>query len=316
MPNVFELTERPAENLFYKRNDPEDKRLGEHVGINIKDYEKSNVVIVGSPQDEGVKRNKGRAGAAKAPDEIRAALYKLVVSKNIKSLKVFDLGNLKTNQSLEEIHSSQEEVIYSLLKDNKKIIMLGGGNDISYPDCKALSRFNKKILALNIDSHFDVRSNSPRNSGTSYRMLLEEKLINGKDFFEIGIKDFASSAAHEKYLKTKGAHIIFYNDLKKKSIEKTLKEILAAHKSKNIFWGFDMDSVKSSEAPGVSAPSPLGLTADQAAAIASLAGENMNTKIFEISEVNPVFDIDSKTSKLAAIMIWHFLNNLRLIVVG
>jgi arginase family enzyme len=30
------------------------------------------------------------------------------------------------------------------------------------------------VLALNVDAHFDVRADSPRNSGTPYRQLLEE----------------------------------------------------------------------------------------------------------------------------------------------
>jgi formiminoglutamase len=308
--NIFESTVRPNENLFYKRNDPEDIRLGEKIKSDIKDYYDSNVVILGSPQDEGVIRNKGREGAKDAPDKIREALYKLVSSNKIDKLKIFDIGNIKTDSSLEEIHNKQEEVVYQLLKENKKIIILGGGNDISYPDGKALSRFNNNLLAFNIDSHFDVRSDKSRNSGTPYRMLLEENLIKPKNFFEIGIKQFSSSVVHKKYLETKKCNILYFDEVKRNGLKKLLKEILLKKKNKVLFWGFDMDSVSASDAPGVSAPDPIGLSADEAVLISEFAGKDKRTNIFEISEVNPKYDIDNRTSKLAAIMIWHFLNVL------
>lgn len=308
--NIFELTTRPDDNLFYKRNDPEDIRLGEVVRRNIEGFYGSNIVILGSPQDEGVIRNKGREGAKEAPDKIREAFYKLAVNEKINSLKIFDIGNIKIEGSLEEIHEKQEEVVYQLLKGNNKIIIIGGGNDISYPDCKALSRFDNNILVFNIDSHFDIRADKPGNSGTSYRMLLEEKLIRPKNFYGIGIKEFASSSIHKNYLESKGSNTFYLDEVKKKGIKKLLKEILLKKKNKGLFWGFDMDVVNSSDAPGVSAPNPIGLSAEDVILIAEAAGKEKRTKIFEISEVNPKYDIDNRTSKLAAIMIWYFIKEL------
>lgn len=306
--NIFKLTAKPDKNLFFKKNDPNDIRLGEIVKSNPKDYANSDFVIIGCPQDIGVKRNKGREGAAKAPDIIRKNFYKLVSNPNFLKKKFFDLGNINTQGSLEEIHKIQEKIISQILIDNKKVIVLGGGNDISYPDCKGLSSLKKEILALNIDSHFDVRFNKPRNSGTSYFMLLEQEIIKGKNFWEIGIKSANSSPQHEKYLKSKKANILFIEKLLESKIDKNISEILKKNKSEVIFWGFDMDSVKASDAPGVSAPSPFGLASEDAIKIATLAGKDKRTKIFEISEVNPKFDIDDRTSRLAALMIWYFIN--------
>ena len=282
--NIFNLTAIPNEALFYKRNDPEDIRLGEKVGSKMEDYNESNLVILGSPQDKGVIRNKGREGAKFAPDKIRESLYKFSVSEKIESLKLFDLGNIKIAGSLEEIHDRQEEVVYQLLKDNKKVIILGGGNDISYPDCKALSRFSKNPLAFNIDSHFDVRSDKIRNSGTSYRMLLDENLVNPKNFYEIGIKKHSSAIKHKNYLEKKGSHIFYYDKIRGGKIKKILKEILSKKKNKALFWGFDIDSINGSDAPGVSAPNPTGFSIEEALLIAEIAGHDKRTKIFEISE--------------------------------
>ena len=309
--NIFNLTTRPNEDLLYKRNDPEDIRLGEKVYSKTEDYSKADVVILGSPQDEGVIRNKGREGAKLAPDKIRESFYKLTLSEKIKSIKIFDLGNIKIEDSLEDIHKRQEEVVFQLLSDNKKVIILGGGNDISYPDCKALSKYNNNPLVFNIDSHFDVRPDKTRNSGTSYRMLLDENLVNPKNFYEIGIKQHSSAIAHKNYLKKKGSRIYYYDKISGRKINKVLMEILLKKKNKILFWGFDIDSIKESDAPGVSAPNPVGFSSEEALLIAETAGREKRTKIFEISEVNPKFDFDNKTSRLAALIIWRFLNGMK-----
>ena len=100
--NIFQATHRPRAELFYSRNDPLDKKMGEFVQQEFSDYEAADVVIVGCPQDEGVRRNKGRIGAAKAPDEIRKALYRMSVPEKIFFQKTFDLGNIHILKTLEQ----------------------------------------------------------------------------------------------------------------------------------------------------------------------------------------------------------------------
>ena len=95
---IFENVDSPKVDLLYKRNDPNDVRLGEVVRVDRADYEAANVVIIGCPQDEGVQRNKGRIGAAFAPDEIRRALYRLVMP-NTANLALFDACLLYTSPS-------------------------------------------------------------------------------------------------------------------------------------------------------------------------------------------------------------------------
>lgn len=300
----------PADDILWSsRNDPDDKRVGDIVLKSCDDYEQSEHIILGSPQDIGVERNKGRTGAEKAPGKIRSSLCKLAATENIINSGLFDLGDIIVSGSLEETHHRHEKVIASLLRDNKKVLVLGGGNDISYPDCRALSEYNRSTLALNIDSHPDVRSDTLRNSGTSYRMLLEENLIDGENFFEIGVKPFAASAAHKKYLNKNAVRLLMLDEVKSKGIENVLNGILQQNRSEVIFWGFDMDVVSVISAPGVSAPAPVGFNAEEAVSVAKIAGKDKRTKIFEISEVNPDYDIDDRTSKLAAIMIWNFLNS-------
>jgi formiminoglutamase len=301
----FSSTTRPAEELFYQRGDPNDRRLGEIVGCEQAQYDAAQIVILGCPQDEGVQRNGGRPGAATAPDEIRRCLYKL--AWNSPESTLFDLGNTQIQSTLEDTHALHQQVVENVLHNGKILIVLGGGNDLSYPDCAGLAALYPDPLALNIDAHFDVRADDPRNSGTPYRQLLEENLLLAERFYEMGSQPQANSQVYKNYLAEKGVRVHDLESLRRAGISTMFRAILNESDSEAIFWGFDMDSVRASDAPGVSAPSPIGLTGEEFCKIAAIAGEDSRSKILEITEVNPRYDIDARTSRLAAIAIWHFL---------
>ncbi len=71
-------TTRTPDSLFFSRNDPADPRMGDAVLRAADDYKRAKVVLIGCPQDEGVRRNGGRVGAAQAPAEIWRFFYRLV----------------------------------------------------------------------------------------------------------------------------------------------------------------------------------------------------------------------------------------------
>ncbi|MCH7947594.1 MAG: formimidoylglutamase [candidate division Zixibacteria bacterium] len=296
--------------MFGKSPDSDDRKMGDLVSGEASDYDDAEIIIIGCPQDEGVRRNNGRVGAAAAPDKIRQLLYQLTSPPELTTGRVVDLGNIKIADTLEETHEIQAKVVAEIIGDKKRLIVLGGGNDISYPDCLGLSKVHKSILALNIDSHFDVRENEVRNSGTPYRQLLEENIIRPENFFELAIQPFANSEIYWQYLKSKGVSIHTLEQLRQQGIEKTLRSILDKNKADAIFWGFDIDSVRSADAPGVSASYSTGLTSEEILSIAAIAGRDARSKILEISEVNPTYDIDNRTAKLAAQIVIRYLCSL------
>lgn len=312
MFNIFENTSRPDSNLFFKKNDSNDLRLGEIVSFDPEFYNSSEIVILGCPQDEGVARNKGRTGAALAPDAIQAQFYKLT-DFGI-SLKLFALGNTIIQTSLEETHAVHTKIVERVLRDGKRLIILGGGNDISYADGAAMARTfgDSNWIALNIDAHFDVRDDSPRNSGTPYRQLLDEKLLEPTKFYEMAWQPQANSKIYHSFLLGLGVNLTSLSELQSRaaqvnfSVAAAFTKILPQYNTEAIFWGFDVDAVRAPDAPGTSAPSPIGLTGEEFVELASLAGKCAETKIIEFTEVNPNFDVDNRTAKLVAVAMHEF----------
>ena len=298
---------RPDPILFYSRRDPLDPRIGDIVSSNFDAYGAAQVVIMGCPQDDGVLRSGGRPGAAAGPTEIRRALYRLSTA-GITGLKVQDVGDIVPQGKLEATHALQQQWVQQFLTDGKRVITLGGGSDMAYPDCSALSYIAPNLAAINIDSHFDVRNDPQCNSQTPFNQLLEENCVRPEALFQIGYQLQINSPADERYLRERGVNMCSLKSLRELGVSQAFRHML---RSKNrfdaIFWAFNMDSVRGSDAPGVSTPNPLGLTSEEYCLLADIAGHDDRTRVVEFSNVNPACDVDSLTSRLAAVAIHYYL---------
>jgi formimidoylglutamase len=293
-------------------NNFDDPRLADQIlPFTEKNFEEADVILLGVPTDKGVRRNGGRIGAAQAPDEIRKQLYKLTPfasNGSIANIKIIDYGNITAN-TLEEIHSKSKDAVSNFIKNGKTVIALGGGHDITYPLASGL--YNgiemKDFSLINIDAHLDVREKKDglHHSGSSFRLLIEEKILHPKYFMEFGIQQFSFAESHLYWIKQKGATILFYEDLSGKDVANKFRALLPPELP--LYISFDIDAVRSSDAPGASAPSPIGFRSVDALGMCFEAGRHATTKMLDIAEVNPLFDRDNRTSKLAARMIAWFL---------
>ena len=310
MSETFQNLTQTDEKLFFKKNDRSDVRLGEIVPLTK--YEDANIVILGCPQDEGVKRNNGRLGAALAPDAIRAQFYRLTPFGI--NLKIHDAGNLELSSSLEEMHDELTAIVAKILEDGKKLIILGGGNDISYADGRAMSQVfgAGNWLGVNTDAYLDVRADATRSSGTPYRQLLDEKLIRPDYLYEIAFQPQLISPTHYRYLQNLNVNLVSVEQLRsRETADLELRELMRQKfirhsESLTAFFAFDLHSVRSSDAPGTSNPSPVGLRSGEFLNLVQFAAKLVNTKIIEFTEVNPNFDVDDRTAKLAAVAMHRF----------
>lgn len=310
VPEMFRHLRTTDAALFHRSADPSDRSMGEIVSSRPEDYHQSRIVQLGYPEDEGVRRNHGRAGAADAPREIRRQLFRLSAPATLlEGRAMMDAGDVRLGATLEETHTRLRDILGVLHRDGKGAIVLGGGNDISYPDVAALSDVcgARRVLALNIDSHFDVREAEQTTSGTPYRQLLEEGYLEPGNLFPLGHKPGTNSPVYAAYLAKKGVRPLSLQEVRARGLDAALDAILARRDVDALFWGFDMDAVKSGDAPGVSAGYPVGFTGAEVCRIAARAGADPRSRVLEISECNPRFDVDGRTARLAAMMIVAYL---------
>lgn len=324
MENFLNYLEHPDPSLFYKRNEHGDIRFGEIVHadpLEISNALEEGVskrstcaVIIGFPYDEGTSRNRGRAGASLAPDAIREAFYKLTPTKSIPvstiNVTLFDAGNLVGGMKLENALNKLEEIITYFLKAGFVPVVLGGSNDLSYADFRACCNVFKECGAINIDSHLDLREYpSGITSGSAYRMLIESNILKGKNLVEYGIQEFVNSADHLLFAKENEVSVVTISELrfKKNAVAFTQSYQEVSERVNRVYVSFDIDSARSSDAPGVSAGLPTGLSAEEICECAYIAGSEHKTAMIDICEFNPRYDVDRRTAKLCALIIANFL---------
>lgn len=303
-------------DLFFSKNDPQDIRLGDLVKSgSIQDVVPQNSFTVsGYTDDEGIKLNGGRVGAAEAPLRIRQFLYKMTPPiLDTQSFTMCDLGNLNTSGSLEERHQHAEDMSYQQHQKGLRPLTFGGGHDYGFPDAsgflKAYQGSQKKPIVLNFDAHLDVRPvQNGFNSGTPFFRLLSA-YENQFDFFEIGIQPQCNSVHHRNWAVSKGTHVFDSSFIQKHGLLGLLKtsEFQKLEDKTPLFISFDIDALTSTEAPGCSQAWPTGFHLQDYLFLFAELKKRFDIRGLGIYEVSPPLDIDNYTSKAAALIAYHFL---------
>jgi formimidoylglutamase len=306
----------PDESLFFSRNDPDDLRLGDLATRHPGDFPaKARVAIIGVPQDIGVARNGGRPGASEAPDAIRRMLYRLTpfdvaTGRSIEHGMIRDLGDIHCGGELEEIHARLTAVVSDVCRAGVIPIVLGGGHDTTYAAATGVAAVHGTLGMINADAHLDVRAPNPmRNSGTSFRMLIEEGCLDPECFVELGIQSHVNAEAHVRWLTGRGGRIITLDEIRSAGLHAQLAAALriATAGERPLYGTLDIDGVRASEAPGVSAPLPDGFSTTELLEVALTLGRHPSIRGLDIVEVNPRFDRDNATARLAAHAIVRFI---------
>jgi formiminoglutamase len=306
MQRLTELTTARSPDVYPTRDDADDPRIGDRLARTRGDVGSAAVVLLGYPEDEGVRRNRGRPGCAAGPDAVRSALSRLPTAR-IDLTRFADLGDTQIGPTLEQSHQRHRELIERLIAAGKRVIVIGGGNDVSFPDVAGLAAAAGPVFAVNIDNHFDVRSDRPANSGTPYRQLIEGGHLVPTAFVELGEQPWANSQIYRDWLQAQGVHRFPLTELRRIGHAALLQPLLERHADHAQFWGFDADVVSAAYAPGVSAPNPAGMSADLYLELVEYAAAQPQARLIEFSEFNPQFDSDGRTARLVAVAVWTVL---------
>lgn len=277
---------------------------------------KSSVGILGVPFDYGIYLVGGRPGARLAPQNIKKEFFKLIKGKKLFDfIEIIDYGNVNPKgRKVKETHERLRKAVLKIIKDGSLPIVIGGSHDNSYGSSKALAQICKKVGGINIDAHYDVRPviNGKINSGTPFRRLLDDKILIGKNFVELGLHSPRNLVEHYKYLMQKKTTVLKLDSINEVGIKKAMdKALRVASKNTNaVVFDIDIDGVQKRFAPGCSAPCVKGFTKKQVLQAAFIAGQNEKVKLFNLMEVSPVYDINNKTVKLAAQLVLSFIKGV------
>lgn len=288
-----------------------DPRIRDLLKGSLVEGESPKVVLIGFPSDEGVRRNNGRRGAANAPDQIRKALCKLTPDARFPEQfstlirQTHDSGDIPVTGDLEKDQQKLGEEVGAYLKKGVIPIILGGGHETAFGHFWGYVRAGLKVSVFNLDAHTDVRplKKGKAHSGSPFRQVMEHHSDCCGTYFAAGLQPASVSINHLNFITENGGNYRFRDETDISFIEKWFQK----QESERLMVTFDMDSVDQAFAPGVSAPCANGLSSTLFTRAAYLAGKCLYVASFDVSEVNPEYDRDGQTSKLAALAVWNFL---------
>lgn len=277
--------------------------------------------IIGYSCEEGVKRNQGRIGAKEAPKTIRKSLSKLPI--HFYDKHITDFGNIIClEDDMEACQNGLLKTISHLITNKVFPIVLGGGHDVAYGHFNGIKKAlrhkaKNKIGIINFDAHFDLRQIEDKpNSGTPFNQILLEASKDNQlvDYFVIGIQQQSNTKMLFNIAKENQVQFVSnLNCTTSKKYIKSIKKSLSTFINQNdyIYISIDMDGFSSAYAPGVSAPSALGFLPFFFFNILEFILKSNKVISCDIAEVNPAFDVDNKTSKLAAKIVDFIVQNYK-----
>lgn len=302
------MWKEPNEEIWQGRVDAEASSVRFHqtVKCQLLDHlpevtDEKGFSLIGFASDEGVRRNQGRIGAAKAPNIIRSYLGHLPYHNP--NISIHDVGNVACEDG--DMERAQVELgkgIYKILKNNYIPIIIGGGHETVYGHYLGVREFtgkNKSIGIINIDAHFDLRDDETPSSGTMFSQIFASDDDVG--YLCLGIQRFGNTKALFDAADRVGCTYVFAEDIQN---DETFDIIDSFSKKHDVLLlTLCSDAIAASSAPGVSAPAPDGLEPRTVRTLIRYIARKDHTISFDLCEVNPLVDEGDQTSRLAALLL-------------
>ena len=233
-------------------------------------------------------------------NEIRKYFYQLAgFSKNV---KIYDLGNLKSGNTPNDLAIGLRDVIVELFSLNIIPIIIGNSEDILYPNYMAYQKFDKEINLVSIDSKIRITEDREKSYKSSLWKIIVENSESLFNFYNIGYQTHFVSSKIEKYLADQ-LHFAYRLGY----IRNNLKEVEPIFRDADLI-GLNISSIRPSDAFGQSNASPNGYYGEEICQLARYAGMSSKLSSFGIFDYNQQFDINLQTAHLIAQIIWYFID--------
>lgn len=274
----------------------------------------NGIVIIGFMSDEGVRRNKGRTGAKEGPAALRKACCNHAYHFHEETL-LFDAGNVRCiGEDLEGAQAALRQVIKKIRSAGFFPFVFGGGHEVAYPHFMGVhdgEGQDKTIGVINFDAHFDLRIPEIfASSGTPFYQISQQCELAKRPFkyFCLGIQESANTQALFNRAENLGTEYILASDCRDARLATITSKIHDFSMEVDaLYLTICLDVFDVAFAPGVSAPTAIGLKPEIALSIIKEITSSGKLIAADIAELNPSFDHNNMTANLAAKLAYEIM---------
>lgn len=333
----------PKDILQFTRKRSNETKFGEDVIVinDAKHWEKElenpdcKFVLLGIPEDIGVRANYGRGGAHTAWKPALESFLSQQSNAFLNAKQCLVLGHVYVEDLMErsnelvskaksdiaglrelvaEVDKRVTGIVQKVIEANKIPVIIGGGHNNSYPIIKGCSQaLAKKINVINCDPHTDFRPLEGRHSGNGFSYAYKENYVNNYSVCCLH-EQYNTASVLEDFTKN-NAHLYFssYEDVfvrESKPFSAALNQNIAFVKNQSCGVEIDLDAI--TNVPS-SAKTSSGISPVQARQYVYQCGHQLNALYLHIAEGAPILShikADNKTGKLIAYLISDFMKGV------
>lgn len=291
-------------------------------------------VLLGVPEDIGVRANFGRQGAASAWETAITSIVNLQHNRFNKGSRLAILGHIdvagamtqaqgldvaykgdrkKMSDLIDAIDKEVSHVVCQIISAGKIPIIIGGGHNNAYGNIKGAALANgHAVNVINFDAHTDFRILEGRHSGNGFSYAFEEGFL--KKYFIFGLHENYASKGVMETIKKNTDRIKFntYEQIsirKEKSFTAEIHHALEFIEDEPFGIEIDLDAL-----PNVasSAMTPSGFSIEKARQFLHHFGSSSKAAYLHICEGAPSLDNDKNshlTGKLIAYLVTDFMKS-------
>ncbi len=317
MERIIPFTETQREHLVSKRQG--ETKLGEKILLINENTEieealqacASKYVVVGIPEDIGVKANFGKPGAESAWSYFLPSFLNLQSNQALSGDEILLLGQVNLSDIQQQAQSldpripehrtmlyllvSQVDVIIAeltemIIASGKTLIAIGGGHNNSYPIIKGTSLATQSpLVVLNFDPHADLRAMEGRHSGNGFSYAYEEGYLSYYHVFglqeELNNTHILSQLRTEKYKSADFWHQLL--NIPFENWKPILKESIDRFATDT--WGLEIDCDCITHFPA-SAYNANGLSESELRSLSSFVATYKKLNYIHICEAAPILE--------------------------
>ena len=294
-------------------------------------------VLLGIPEDIGVRANYGRGGAHTAwkpalesflnqqsnlffDAQTCCVLGHIVVDDLMQKADELSAQNNNINtitglrKLVSELDGRVTAIIHKIVKLDKIPVVIGGGHNNSFPIIKGASEaLAQKIHAINCDPHSDFRALEGRHSGNGFSYAFEQGFLEKYAVFCMHEQYNTKTVLHDFFKQPQHLYYNTYEDVfvrEKLTYTTALQQAISFVNGHHCGVEIDMDAI--TNVPS-SAKTSSGLSPIQARQYVYACGQRLNTTYLHIAEGAPILShikADNKTGKLIAYLITDFIKGV------
>ncbi|MEY8848118.1 formimidoylglutamase [Psychroserpens sp. XS_ASV72] len=233
---------------------------------------------------------------------IRTALYSLFPGNW--HTNIADLGDIPSGATVEDSYYAVKTIISVLLEKKIIPIIIGGSQDLTYPNYRAYDTMAPMVNIVNVDSNFDLGDASVEMKNNSFLgKIILEKPYNLFNYSAIGYQTYFNSQEEIDLMEK-----LYFEAYRLGEVTSHINMVEPVMRDAHIVT-MDLKSIRAAEVGAKQKFSPNGFSGKEICAISRYAGISNKVSSFGIYEFKSTTELDA-TPMLISQIIWYFIEGV------